>query len=180
MKDTECPSIWKCDKCGFQLTNNILCANTGNISQDKSDHLEPCPNDGRDMRRMTWEELFRDAVKVGEQQVKRACDAEAMLSALTRKGTGVDLIATERARQITQEGWSESHDDEHSHGELLMAALTYAMIDDKNLHGTAIRLWPWNAQWLKVSSDEIRNLVKAGALIAAEIDRLKRAQSILD
>jgi hypothetical protein len=34
--------------------------------------------------------------------------------------------------------------------------------------------WPWDQDWWKPSPDPIRNLVKAGALIAAEIDRLQR------
>lgn len=32
--------------------------------------------------------------------------------------------------------------------------------------------WPWDMKWWKPSDDPIKNLVKAGALIAAEIDRL--------
>ena len=36
--------------------------------------------------------------------------------------------------------------------------------------------WPWDESWWKPSNDSIRNLVKAGALIAAEIDRLHRKQ----
>jgi hypothetical protein len=34
--------------------------------------------------------------------------------------------------------------------------------------------WPWDQEWWKPSDDPIRNLAKAGALIAAEIDRLQR------
>jgi hypothetical protein len=34
--------------------------------------------------------------------------------------------------------------------------------------------WPWDYDWWKPSDDPIRNLTKAGALIAAEIDRLNR------
>jgi hypothetical protein len=35
--------------------------------------------------------------------------------------------------------------------------------------------WPWDAEWFRpVPKDRIRELVKAGALIAAEIDRLNR------
>jgi hypothetical protein len=34
--------------------------------------------------------------------------------------------------------------------------------------------WPWDLSWLKPSPDPKHNLVKAGALIAAEIDRLNR------
>jgi len=37
-------------------------------------------------------------------------------------------------------------------------------------------LWPWGKEWWK-PSDRRRDLVKAGALIAAEIDRLDRAKS---
>ena len=33
--------------------------------------------------------------------------------------------------------------------------------------------WPWAKKWWKPSDDPVRNLVKAGALIAAEIDRLE-------
>jgi hypothetical protein len=33
--------------------------------------------------------------------------------------------------------------------------------------------WPWEGEWWKPSTDPVRNLVKAGALIASEIDRLK-------
>jgi len=39
--------------------------------------------------------------------------------------------------------------------------------------------WPWEASWWKPSDDPIRNLAKAGALIAAEIDRLQRKQGSL-
>lgn len=39
----------------------------------------------------------------------------------------------------------------------------------------APELWPWDVRWWKPSPDPERNLVKAGALIAAELDRLARA-----
>jgi hypothetical protein len=35
--------------------------------------------------------------------------------------------------------------------------------------------WPWSFEWWK-PKDRIRNLVRAGALIAAEIDRLQAMQ----
>jgi hypothetical protein len=38
--------------------------------------------------------------------------------------------------------------------------------------------WPWGTSWFKPSGDDIRDLVKAGALIAAEIDRLQRADGV--
>lgn len=95
--------------------------------------------------------------------------------------TGAELIAEERIRQIEKEGWSAEHDDEEHGGGagLVRAAIYYAMEeadvpddDDLNLLPFA---WPWSEQWWKPEDeDPIRNLTKAGALIAAEIDRLNR------
>lgn len=34
--------------------------------------------------------------------------------------------------------------------------------------------WPWERKWWKPSNEPIKNLIKAGALIAAEIDRLQK------
>jgi hypothetical protein len=70
--------------------------------------------------------------------------------------TGVELIAQERERQVTEEGWSAEHDDGHVRAELAWAAVCYAA--------------PANIP----NAERIRMLVKAGALIAAEIDRLLR------
>lgn len=37
------------------------------------------------------------------------------------------------------------------------------------------KIWPWDKSWWKPTPDDrIRELIKAGALIAAEIDRLQR------
>ncbi len=86
--------------------------------------------------------------------------------------TGVELIAAERARQVSVEGWAYSHDDQHVSGEMARAAACYAL-QHTRVSGRAIR-WPWNRQWWKPKGP-IRDLVRAGALIAAEIDRLQRA-----
>lgn len=87
--------------------------------------------------------------------------------------TGVELIAAERERQVSQEGWTPEHDDEHKHGELRGAAACYAL-------GRMIpEIWPWSSEWWK-PGNRIRELAKAGALIAAEIDRLQRAKSQLE
>lgn len=89
---------------------------------------------------------------------------------------GVDLIAAERRRQVEAEGWTPEHDDEHANGELIRAAYCYARhVDVPYTEGTTpAPLWPWHDDWWKPSEDPVRNLVKAGALIAAEIDRLQR------
>ena len=97
--------------------------------------------------------------------------------------TGTDLIAAERQRQIDAEGFTLAHDAEHTKRELLDAARAYlgaARFADRFQRpmdaGARQRdtYWPWDESWWKPSADPIRNLVKAGALIAAEIDRLAR------
>lgn len=87
--------------------------------------------------------------------------------------TGVELIAAERQRQIEKEGWTASHDDDHDDGELALAAACYA----NPTRGVSFppNFWPWAEEWWKPSpGDRVRELVKAGALLAAEIDRLQR------
>lgn len=101
---------------------------------------------------------------------------------------GVALIARERVRQVQVERFSGQHDDTHSDGSLAQAAACYASTaaiqSEKNV--TVLppcfihKDWPWQRNWWKPSSDPIRNLVKAGALIAAEIDRLLRRRNPAD
>lgn len=94
--------------------------------------------------------------------------------------TGAELIAFERQRQITEEGWTYEHDRNHTQAELVRAAMCYA--DRAGLQiissqgGDQLRMrpsWPWDMRSWKPKSNPLDNLVKAGALIAAEIDRLQ-------
>ena len=87
---------------------------------------------------------------------------------------GAGLICIERNRQIIEEGWSASHDDSHDKGEIIDAALSYVFAAINVGNGTMEtppKEWPWDAEWWKPSDDPVRNLIKAGALISAEIDR---------
>jgi len=95
--------------------------------------------------------------------------------------TGIELIAEERQRQIDEEGWTLEHDSFHSKGELAAAASCYAypQYDEVKAHVSVLlgnkpipENWPFDAEWWK-PKDELRNLIRAGALIAAEIDRLQ-------
>ncbi len=88
--------------------------------------------------------------------------------------TGIDLIAAERKRQQIAEHWSSTHDDMHINRELTKAAICYAAVGVIDIDS---RHWPWTPGWWK-PRDRVRNLVKAGALIAAEIDRLQRLEGI--
>ena len=89
----------------------------------------------------------------------------------------LDVVA-ERQRQKTIEGWTPEHDDEHCNGELAMAAVCYINeTGTVNRNGGKPWGWPWDASWWKPKTRR-RNLVKAGALILAEIERLDRDAGI--
>lgn len=86
-----------------------------------------------------------------------------------------DVLA-ERARQISAEGWTPEHDDQHVDGEMAQASGCYAL-NAAGWKTEALRgCWPikWMAAWFKPTTPR-RDLVKAGALIIAEIERLDRA-----
>lgn len=87
-------------------------------------------------------------------------------------------IAAERLRQVEAEGWTLDRDDVvNARGELSEAAACYAIARPNMaefVSGIISELWPWSAAWWK-PRDRRRNLIKAGALIVAEIERLDRA-----
>ena len=97
---------------------------------------------------------------------------------------GAERIAAERKRQIEKEDWSAWHDDsENKDNKLALAAVCYALprllrhlvMDSQEL--LIHILWPWDYKWWKPTpNNRIRELEKAGALIAAEIDRLLRLE----
>ena len=125
------------------------------------------------------------------------CNGEGICAAPpAQPTTGSEMISAERHRQIEREGWSADHDDEHKCSELALAAICYAAfaasepIYRRTCYEHAGRMaysfvdpWPFDAEYDKrdpIDGDEkeqhdISCLVKAGALLAAEIDRRKRS-----
>ncbi len=114
--------------------------------------------------------------------------------------TGAERIAAERQRQIEAEGWTPDHDDEHEDESLIWTAVCYAAPDrifrmeEQGDSITFVDPWAdsWSCDWDKrprdyrdklrapTTEERIRMLEKAGALIAAEIDRLLRAAAGTD
>jgi hypothetical protein len=104
-------------------------------------------------------------------------DGVAEVSVGGAPANGVALIAAERRRQVEKEGWTPEHDDEHADDKLASAAACYAAPKwQRAVTANGVpALWPWDKCWWKPSPDNrIRELAKAGALVAAEIDRLSR------
>lgn len=97
-------------------------------------------------------------------------------------GRGAQRIALERFRQTQQEGWTSEHDDQHTDMSLNFAAQAYCQAAmEPGLwpceEAPCPPIWPWEAHWFKPSEDPVHNLVRAGALIAAEIDRIERSRA---
>lgn len=117
----------------------------------------------------------RDPIIAAIASVKDSCGAHIGSQAAK------DVIA-ERIRQQTVEGWTPEHDDQHKNGEMPLAAGLYAIsagFATKYLEGETETCpvpdgWPWAPEWWKPSNAR-RDLVKAAALILAEIDRLDRS-----
>jgi hypothetical protein len=92
-----------------------------------------------------------------------------------------DVLA-ERRRQVESEGWDAEHDDGHAAGDLALAGACYAanaagFAEVCDVAGACV--WPWASEWWK-PKDKRRDLVRAAALIVAEIERLDRAKPKLE
>jgi hypothetical protein len=120
--------------------------------------------------------LMSEARKQGQRDVLGA--------APIARQAATDVLA-ERRRQVEAEGWTPEHDDEHARGELCAAAACYALAStqygpepadayDRERERYIRETWPWSDAWWKPRGQR-RDLVKAGALILAEIERLDRA-----
>ena len=80
-------------------------------------------------------------------------------------------IEQERQRQISK-GYDADHDDAHVCGEIAKAAACYAIAG----LGDQVKrkwLWPWEEAAFK-DEGRLKNLVKAAALLVAEIERCER------
>jgi len=107
---------------------------------------------------------------------------------------GIELIATERKRQIDEEGWDSDHDSRHLNDELSWAAICYAAPEEMIARGDIdisnkrygdipsnyiscsipFDPWPWDTLYDKRKKHgRLKKLIIAGALIAAEIDRIQ-------
>jgi hypothetical protein len=84
--------------------------------------------------------------------------------------TGINLVAAERQKQ--RERFGDAHDDGHTSKELIYAARAYL---DEARGGYGHASWPWADDQYRPSDSSIDNLVRAAALICAEIDRRLRA-----
>jgi len=89
----------------------------------------------------------------------------------------IDDVIAERKRQIEVEGFTPARDDEYNNNELASAAACYAICNSEcelfDLTFDGDMLWPWQMKWWKPTTYR-QNLVKAAALLIAEIEQVDR------
>ena len=90
----------------------------------------------------------------------------------------VDVLK-ERCRQVEEEGYAPESDDGYTDYQLPRAAICYAIKAAGLPSHRATLYWPFPAPAFK-PTERRANLVKAAALLLAEIERLDRAESPAD
>lgn len=141
---------------------NIACALFDEVTQLRRHADEKAP------------ELCAQLIEAdGELEALRQRIAE--LESRTVTAAAADVLA-ERQRQVTAEGWTAEGDDSYQNSELADAAACYAIHAHNQGFSTPAH-WPWSTTWWKQTNPR-RDLVKAGALILAEIERIDRAAGI--
>lgn len=105
----------------------------------------------------------------------------------------IDDVIAERNAHRTREGFTDIRDDQYTDESLAAAAACYAQPEDtrqmvaRYAPGASIghyvpALWPesWGGSWWKTDGRRRRDLVKAAALLIAEIERLDRASETVE
>lgn len=145
------------------------------VLRDELRNVLACNSLGR--VRFVANAALTDLCPAADDLLRRAREGERALAA----GIGIGRLITERLRQINEEHRSLEWDQQYTAGELGDAAACYAMTEEMRAFNPSSRthwsiqgcVWPWDNEWWKPAPDNrSRELEKAGALIAAEIDRL--------
>ncbi|MGU5416353.1 hypothetical protein ACV1MK_24740 [Klebsiella michiganensis] len=152
------------------------------LAQRMRNYLDMAIKSGVKLSHLTTDELSGLLDGLGAAQARIA-----ELESRTVTAAAADVLA-ERQRQVTAEGWSFKHDDQYKNTELAFSASCYAFhsaaaswdLEDDGIpydSHPVPKQWPWDPSWWK-PTDARRDLVKAGALILAEIERIDRAACI--
>ncbi|HGM4503064.1 TPA: hypothetical protein ACKPJS_006010 [Pseudomonas aeruginosa] len=160
------------------IARKLLAAAPGNSAQ----HSVP---EGLALIPVRETEAMHDAVMALLYKGVARTDTQKLLDAYIAAAPGKEVpqawldVQAERRRQVEAEGWTPEHDDQHSHGQMARAAACYALAGSSAPNDETAALlvslaWPWDEQWWKPSTAR-RDLIKAGALVLAEIERLDRA-----
>ena len=86
--------------------------------------------------------------------------------------TGIELISEERIKQIEKHGYTPEHDSFYT-DELYRAAMAYLASAHHRTRESGLVFWPFNEKFFHGGTNFVEDLTKAGAFIAAELDRLQ-------
>lgn len=164
-------------------------------------HMAPMVNDLRSLiireeaeEVDAWERHYRVGFEDGEKHAAGGL-ADAQSQAFTYKRILDELsekkitravidVVKEHRRQVEAEGWTTENDDRYEYGQIAKAASCYAYEGSRTEHqrsgdvGVPPLHWPWSERWWKPTTPR-RDLVKAAALLLAEIERIDRAATKL-
>lgn len=117
--------------------------------------------------------LAEECARLNEENAKLKAQLDQLTSPVNST-TGAFLIVEERNRQIADEGYDAEHDRHETVSNLANAATSYLTYDSGLLNAQKVSkgYWPWGEDLYK-PRDRKRNLIRAGALIAAAIDRMQ-------
>lgn len=131
----------------------------------KCDCLNECGDDSRVAAGTAAKCGRYDQVQRNMWQMRTAATLQNCMTPAARD------VLQERRRQVEVEGWTPTHDDmTHLPDELALAACCYCVADENDAPPA---VWPWATEWWK-PKDRRRNMVRAAALLLAEIERLDR------
>lgn len=175
----------ECTECGKMYSSSKLIVSRNYFDGDADCYCPHCNADDADIADlgsgeqpavMAWN--YQQArIDVLVEALEKAQQRITQMESRTVTAAAAAVLA-ERKRQVAAEGWTPVHDDEYEHGELADAAGCYALSSELfDCAGEPPRPWPWPDEWWKPTNRR-RDLVKAGALILAEIERLDRASGI--
>lgn len=68
-RDLYVPGCWICPQCSFQQHNAHMTPD-GRVSANTKPEMRPCPNDGRDMIPLTWQQLAKESQAVALRMIK--------------------------------------------------------------------------------------------------------------
>lgn len=163
--------------CGLGRSDNLATGDVELVAQVRGETAKPRTTQHQALHAQLLRMLGAADHQAATARVGELTGLELLLHA-GGAGKGVTAIAQERRRQIAGERFAPDADLQYTQRELARAAACYALSAPLPEDGATVPCppeWPWARCWWKPKGARA-NLVRAGALIAAELDRMDRAQ----
>lgn len=164
---------------GVRIKNNLTCRITDPMRIDGNNFSYDSNSDELKIGHSTiykcgqWAEIVDDSDTADGVE----CECNDKRETEQEQKSGVEMIREERNQQIKERIFPAAEDYAYADGMLAMTASYFAMLPEYRSKELDLLGWPWDDESCKlIYNNRIRELQKAGALIAAEIDRLQRKE----